>query len=72
MEGQVLDDKKGRDEHLSWRLLLRLQPEWREPLEQIAQEMTSPTRRKPSLADVIREAIYQMLVQRGKIDDRRK
>lgn len=68
-EKDQVDQKGGR---LSWQLPLRLPEEWRGPMQQIADEMSTPTRRKLSLADVVREAIYRLLVAEGKVQDRRR
>lgn len=61
--------------HLSWKLLLRLPPEWRGPLEEMATRTTRPMGRRLNVSDAIRMLIYRGLVAdgliKGESDDER-
>jgi len=55
-----------------WQLPLRLPEEWRGPLQDLGNRYAEPARRKPSIADTVREALRRSLMNEGLLEDRRK
>jgi len=65
-------DKPKKESGLGWQLPLRLPEEWRGPLQDLGARYANAARRKPSIADTVREALRRSLMSEGLLDDRRK
>jgi len=70
--GEGSDDKPKKESGLGWQLPVRLPEDWREPLQELGMRYADAARRKPSIADTVREALRRSLISEGLLDDRRK